>query len=139
MHLEDMKKLEIIERKDPIFQLEASKPSIKDFFRDVLNETKGFKYQITLKVLFKKYKLDGEIEFRPVYFNSKTKTVINHICRLEKSFQEILYLTDNWINEGSVWIVESIESQYIYISFYRPLSGSSYVKLPVELRSPKKD
>ena len=60
----------IIERKDPIAQLEASKSSIKDLFSDLLNETKGFKYQITLKVMLKKYKPNGEIEFRPVYFNS---------------------------------------------------------------------
>ena len=33
-------KLEIIERKDPIVQLEESKSSIKDFFSDLLNETK---------------------------------------------------------------------------------------------------
>ena len=42
-------------------------------FDDLLNETKGFEYQITVKVLLKKYKLDGEIEFRPVYFNSVKK------------------------------------------------------------------
>ena len=34
--------------------------------------------------------------------------------------------------------MELIKSQYINISTYRPLSGSSYVKLPTELRSPKK-
>ena len=49
-----------------------------------------------------------------------------------------MYRIDNSINEGSGWIVESSESQYIYISTYRTLSGSSYVKLPAELRSPKK-
>ena len=43
-------KVEIIEKKDPIKQLEASKSSIKDLFSDLLNETKGFKYQITLNV-----------------------------------------------------------------------------------------
>ena len=47
-------------------------------------------------------------------------------------------MTDDWINEGSGWIVELIESQYINISTYRPLSGSSYMDLPVELRSPRK-
>ena len=79
-------KVEIIERKDPIVQLKASKSSIKDLFSDLLNETKGFKYQITVKVLLKKYKLNGEIEFAPVYFNSFTKTVINHRFRLENYF-----------------------------------------------------
>ena len=47
-------KVEIIERKVPIVQLEASKSSIKDLFSDLLNEAKGFKYQITVKVLLKK-------------------------------------------------------------------------------------
>ena len=50
-------KVKIIEKKDPIVQLEASKLSIKNLFSDLLNETKGFKYQITLKVLLKKCKL----------------------------------------------------------------------------------
>ena len=58
--------------------------------------------------------------------------------RLEKSFEEILYMIDVWINNGSGWIIELIESQYINISTYRPLSGSSYIDLPVELRSPRK-
>ena len=88
--------------------------------------------------MLKKYKLNGEIEFAPVYFNSVTKTVINHRFRLENSFQEVLYTINVWINEGSDWNVESIESQYINISTYRPLSGSSYVSLPVELKSPRK-
>ena len=41
-------KVEIVERKDPINQLETSKSSIKDLFSDLFDETKGFKYQITL-------------------------------------------------------------------------------------------
>ena len=69
--------VKIVERKDLIVKLEASRLSIKNLFSDLLNETKGFKYQITVEVLFKKYKHNGEIELRPVYFNSKTKTVIN--------------------------------------------------------------
>ena len=70
-------KVEIIDRKDPIVLLKASKSSINDLFNDLLNETKGCKYQITVKVLLKKYKHNGEIEFAPVYFNSFTKTVKN--------------------------------------------------------------
>ena len=66
-------KVGITEKKDPIKQLEASKSSIKDLFSDLLNETKGFKYQITPKVMLKKYKPNGEIEFRLAYFNSTTK------------------------------------------------------------------
>ena len=131
-------KVEIVERKDPVIQLEASKLSIKYLFNDLLNKTKCFKYQITAKVLLKKYKHNGEIKFAPVYFNSFTKTVLNHRFKLGKYFQDILYMIDVWINNGSGWNVESIESQYINISTYRPLSGSFYMDLPVELKSPRK-
>ena len=47
-------KIEIVERKDLIVHLEASKSRIKDFFNDLLSEIKGFKYQITVEVLLKK-------------------------------------------------------------------------------------
>ena len=46
-------KVEMIEKKDPIVQLEASKSSFTDLFNGLLNETKGFKNQITVKVLLK--------------------------------------------------------------------------------------
>ena len=64
--------------------------------------------------------------------------MINHRFRLENSFQEILCMIDVWIYEGSGWNFESIESQYINISTYRPLLGSSYMNLLVELKSPRK-
>ena len=60
--------------------------------------------------------------------------MVKHKFRPENAFQEILY-----INDGFGWILELIESQYINISTYSPLSGSSYGKLPAELRRPKKD
>ena len=59
------------------------------------------------KSMLKKYKPNGKFEFRPVYFNTTTKTVINHKFSLENVFQEIF---SNWINEGSGSITESIMS-----------------------------
>ena len=59
--------------------------------------------------------------------------MINHKFSLENAFQESLF------NEGCGLIVELIESQYIDVSTCRPLLGRCYVKLPAELRSPKKD
>ena len=64
--------------------------------------------------------------------------MINHRFELGESFQEILYMIDAWINSGSGWIIESSESQYINISVYRPLVGSSYIDLPIELKHPRK-
>ena len=47
-------------------------------------------------------------------------------------------MIDVSIYNGSGWIIKLIESQYIKISTYRPLLGSSYMDLPVELKSPRK-
>ena len=58
---------------------------------------------------------------------------------IDKSFQEILFRLDNWINEGSGWIIELINSQYLTISTYVPLLGNGdFIKLPKELNNPEK-
>ena len=64
--------------------------------------------------------------------------MINHKFDLEKDFQELLYSIERWINEGSGWIIKSINSQLISISTFRPLSGSPYIKLSAEFRNSKK-
>ena len=46
-------KVEIVDKKDLIGQLEVSRSSTKDLFNDLLNEARSFKYQITVKVLLK--------------------------------------------------------------------------------------
>ena len=59
-------KVDIKDSKDPL-----------DFFKDLLDEIEGFKYQITVKVLLSKHKENGALGFPPVYFNFKIKIVIN--------------------------------------------------------------
>ena len=77
-----------------------------------------------------------ETEFTSVYFNSTTKTVINSDkYMLDRSFQEILYQIDNWINERSGSAIESMSSEYMNISIYSPLSGISNIELPNKLKN----
>ena len=72
-------------------------------------------------------------------FNSATKTVINSDkYDLVKSFQEILYRIDNWINKGSGWKIELIEIEYVNISVYNPLIGSTYIEMVSGLKNPIK-
>ena len=144
-------KIEIIDSKDLLAQLEASESIIEDLFKDLLNEMKDFTYQITVKVLLCKHKQNGDIKYAPVYFNSATKTIINSDkYDLDKYFQDILYRIDNWVNEGSCWInesieaersgwiIESIEAQYVNISVDSLLIGSTYTELPDGLKNPMK-
>ena len=62
-----------MKKEDQTEQLEASQSSIKDLFSDFLNQTKGFKYQLTLKAILKKYKPKGEVGFRTVYLIQQQK------------------------------------------------------------------
>ena len=57
---------------------------------------------------------------------------------LDKSFQKILYIIYNWINEGSGCVIESTDAEYVNISIYNPLSTSSYIKLPNNLKNSMK-
>ena len=102
--------------------------------KELLDEIKGFKYQITVKALLRKDKQNGEIEFALDYFNSTTKTVINFKYDLDKFFKEVFHRIDNLINEGSGCITESVDAEYVNISVYSPLSRSTYIKLPRELK-----
>ena len=80
--------IEIIDSTDPSVQLTASQSGIKDFFKDLLDEIKGFKYQIILRVLLRKYKENTDKEFAIVYFSSTAKTLVDFKNSLTNSFQE---------------------------------------------------
>ena len=84
-------KVEMVDNKDPLVQLESSKLSIEDLFKCLLIEMYGFKYQTTLPAVLSKVKVNENIDYSPVYYNSATKTVMNHAFSLDKSFEEILY------------------------------------------------
>ena len=51
---------------------------------------------------------------------------------------ENIYRINNWINEGSGWVIESIDAEYINISIYSPLPARSYIKIPVKLSNSMK-
>ena len=55
-------KIETVDKRDVIVQLKSSEISLKELFKDLLVELKGFKYQATLKILLSKIKSTDEIE-----------------------------------------------------------------------------
>ena len=122
-----------------IIQLKSSEISINDLFKDLFVELKGFKYQLTLNILLSKQKSSNLIEYRSVYFNSLTKTVISDNYFLDDCFNEIIYKVENWISHGSGWNVDHILSQYLNISSYLPLSGSIIVNHLKNYNTVKKD
>ena len=79
-----------------------------------LDKMKDLKYVETLSVIFEKYTGDSII-IKTVFFNSKTKTVINTKDIDEDlliSSQEIQNKIVTWISEGSGWTIKSTDSYY---------------------------
>ena len=84
-------RIEIVDRKDVIVQLKPSEIALKELFRDLLLELKGFKYPITLCILLSKVKNSGLVEYSTVYFNFLTKTVTGDDYFLDQCFNEIIF------------------------------------------------
>ena len=132
--------VDIIDNKDPLNQLTETKKVIEHLLNKELGTLKGIKYLETLKITFEK-QLEDEGIMKTAYFNIKAKTIINksEINEvLQTSRQELMKAIGQWISEGSGWAILSVDGQYVNLTKYEPLKGSSYVKLPTELKNPKK-
>ena len=130
--------VEIMDWESLMDTLDLSRTSINELFTDFLREKRGFKYFITVKVTLKNVLImDGFDLLRP-HFNWTIKTVINDIFFIEDSFEEIINRIDQWTSEGSGWIIDNIESFYINIANYEPLSGITYIPMSKELNNSMK-
>ena len=126
--------------KGPLRQLHSTRSAVKHQINTLLNEMKGLKIVETLKITFRKVSGDETIE-KNAYFNSTVQTIINETQinkALQLSKQIILNKNAQWVSEGSGWIIESVNSHYLNIVKYKPMKGSSYIKLPTEFQNGKK-
>ena len=127
-------------KKDPLVQLQNTRKAVANHIENMLISMKGLKFVETIKVTFTKMS-NGEIVYKTAYFNSPAQTIINNAeidKSLEVSKQGILNKIAVWISEGSGWTVESVENHYLNVVKYEPMKGSSYIKLPTELRNSAK-
>ena len=84
---------------------------------------KGYKFIETLEVTFKRKEFNpetGKSEFiyKTAFFNGKAKTITKASeieSELSMSQQEILNTIDIWASEGSVWVIDQIDSNNINI------------------------
>ena len=129
--------ISIKNNKDPLVQLNNTQKAVAHHIISVLTSMKGLKFIETLKVTFTKMS-DGEIMHKTAYFNGPTQTITNDTEiteSLKTSKQSILNKIAVWISEGSGWTVQSVDSHHINIVKYKPMKGSSCIKLPTELRN----
>ena len=127
-------------KKDPLEQLQSTRKAIESHIISLIRSMKGLKFVETLKVTFTKLVNNEEVN-KTAFFNSKPQTIINNVeipKALQLSKQQILKMVAQWISEGSGWTIQSVDNHYLNIVQYQPTKGSSYIKLPQELRNGKK-
>ena len=133
--------IDIKNNKDPLAQLQNTRKAIEYHIVSILTSMKGLKFVETFRVTLKKFSKD-EIVYKTAYFNSKPQTIINITEipeALQLSKQQILNMIAQWVSEGSGWTLQSVDNHYLNIVQYQPMKGSSYIKLPQELRNSSKD
>ena len=133
--------INIKNNKDPLMQLQNTRKAVANHIENILISMKGLKFAETLIVTFEKKIGREERLFKTAYFNSQPQTITNDTqieLALSLSKQEILNKIAVWISEGSGWTVQSVDNHYINVVKYEPMKGSSYIKLPAELRNSAK-
>ena len=127
--------------KDPLMQLQNTRKAVAIHIEKILKSMKGAKFVETLRVTFEKQTGREERIIKTAYFNSQPQTITNNTQiepALSLSKQVILNKIAVWISEGSGWTIQSVENHYINVVKYEPMKGSSYIKLPTELRNSAK-
>ena len=117
--------------------LQAVKPTVIDF----LKTQKNVKIKFVLRCNVSKTSLaTGETFYKIANFNSSQEIVFEETDREElfqKSLDKMLEKLDEFLEDGSGWKLDSIESLDIHTVKYTPLNGSSYIKLPLALEAKK--
>jgi hypothetical protein len=103
----------------------ASRQVVRSILVNELKRMGGLKYTETVKIRMSKEVGDGKTKKDSIYFKSKTGTVTN--------FEDIENTAAN--NQLTILsrIDTNIESHYVNIAMYKPLAGSSYMKLPDDI------
>ncbi|CAB4015631.1 Gastrula zinc finger [Paramuricea clavata] len=125
---------------DPLDQMTASRQVVREILAKELKRMGGLKYTETIKVRMSKEVGNDKTKKDSIYFKSRTGTATNFedIERTAAQSQlTILSRIETFQNLGSNWIILNIESHYVNIAMYKPLKGSSYMKLPADISNPK--
>ena len=138
--------IELQDNLNPLNHFTKTRPQTESHLEDLIKTMKGFKFIETLEVTFEKDTIDSKTGkrvsiYKTAFFNGKAKTItkVDYIKpELKMSRQEILYVIDKWVSEGSGWVIDRIDSHYINVTLYKPLNGSSYIELPTKVKNPKK-
>ena len=116
---------------------------IKQKVLDLINkQKKPIKIKFIFTCRFKKSNPDNDlIDEKSGYFHSKNMEIITEATDFSELYDtmtnHLLELVEDFQNQGSGWQFDRVEYFDIYIDPYEPISGSSYIPLPLILELKK--
>ena len=110
---------------DPSVFLGMVQEHIYENLVEELAELKSIKYQLALKVNLQKKGPDGKVEFTDLVFRCKTEPILSATeIDLDKVVGYTLESLEKWTQQGSGWVINSVQTLWLDIAKYRPLKGS---------------
>ena len=131
--------IEVMEDKNPLIQINQTRVGIFERLLKTSQLMKGFKLLEIMKISFEKTSGKTTIT-KTAYFNSSNHVVLNEADlrdALKVSNEQIMNKIGVWISEGSGWTITSVDKHYVNVANYKPMEGSSYIDLPMELKNKK--
>ena len=125
---------------DPRAFFDDVRPQIRKKLTEEVVALKGVKFQLALKISLRKDRPDGAEEYTDPVLRHKQETLlraseINEA--LDKAFPRVLELLEKWMQRGSGWAIDRVETLWLDIARYRPLRGGSYILLPAAVKNKK--
>jgi hypothetical protein len=123
---------------DLIVFFDEFKPMIYAKLVSKLRDLGGLKYSLGLEVVLRKGGLNGTppvFTDPPARFYSVHKAAtLEADLRPEEAVAGILESLESFVQNGSGWVVDSIQTLWLNIAKYQPLKGGSYLELPRSLK-----
>ena len=121
-------------------QLKDTEYAIKSKLIEFLTQLEGFRFVITLVLVFTKIESEDRTKYDNFYLSSKAEIIINESDTDDvfKSFYStIISNIQKSFGKGSGWIIDSVIEHTISISKYNPLARSSYI-IAKKINHPRK-
>ena len=105
---------------------------IENKLKKLLIELRGFKFVITLVLVFEKIESEDKTKYDTFYSNSKAEIIINesNIDDVFKSnYTAVISNIQKYLGKGSCWIIDLVIDHNISISNHNPLAGCIYYRI----------
>ncbi|XP_065180179.1 uncharacterized protein LOC135810614 [Sycon ciliatum] len=127
------------EYQDASVLLQLMDRSLSELLRDDVLEFGRYKVAIVLQLrLLKQDGVTGDKVFISFFVRTRTTIILNDDdvrYKLDSAAAEIDAQIDEFVRNGSGWIVDHVEAVYLELSKFEPMGGGTFIHLPQRIKA----